>query len=811
MSEHLSLPFYERAFERKKRGGGRIKPREEDRQRFSEIQIFNLAEIKKDFDRDKEKFKQFFDPNLLFKIKLNQRVDEEEFIKFLERNRVKVISPSPEGKGYWISLAEDESLSEVKKRLEKYGKRERYKQFDAIGSFEPIPPEEKIGEQLKDRPLQEGEEAYLDIEIWRMEDERLKKFLEGEDGKPGFKKFVENKGGKVTDELRTENLCLLRVKINKFIFDEIIKIREISRIDRPPKPYIKYQILSIPLEKLKVGEPPTEDATAIAVLDSGILSNQPLLENAVGDEIAVSMLSSDKVQEDKPQDDVGHGTKVAGIALYGDIKKCIDDKKFQPEVWILSAKVMFKEENSITGEITVSYDESELLEHQLERAVKYFVQRYPNCKVVNISFGDRYKKMFGNRRQFTLATLVDELAKELDVVFLISAGNLGELQQLGFPEKYPSYLIDENEEVKIIDPASSAYAITIGSISQEFGPSNRKQTDILFSPARTHYPSPFTCAGPGYKGMIKPELVEEGGNIIFSSSDPLRSEDIGGKLVVLNPKWVEEGKLFSVDYGTSFSAPKVAHYIARLFNNFPNYSPNLIKALLLASAEIPSDRPTPLNEINYNDSDTKLIDLLKVYGYGKPNFDAAISSDSNRVLLQAENNIKLDGVHLYYFYLPREFIGTNGEREISVVLVYSPPIRRNRTDYMGVGMEFHLFKNTEIREVLRGYDTIQIAEDLEDIVPEELKVERIDLHPGVRLRKKGIHQKGIKIYSRKPNIDGNKPLVLAIISQNKWLKDKEYLQDYAVVVKIRHKAKIEIYNLIKQQIEERIVQRVRVR
>lgn len=639
-----------------------------------------------------------------------------------------------------------------------------------------------------------------------MEDGRRKaeKFLEGEVNKPGFKKFVENMNGKITDELRTENLCLLRVKINKFIFNEIIKLREISRIDRPPRPYITYQMLSIPLEKLEVGVSPPKNATAIAVLDSGILSNQPLLENAVGDEIAVPMLSSDKVQEDKPQDDVGHGTKVAGIALYGDIKKCIDDKKFQPEVWILSAKVMFKEENPITGEITATYNESELLEHQLERAVRYFVQRYPNCKVVNISFGDRYKKMFGNRRQFTLATLIDELAKELDIVFVISAGNLWEPKQLGFPEKYPSYLIDENEEVKIIDPASSAYAITVGSISQEFGPSNRRPTEILFSPARINYPSPFTCVGLGYKGMIKPELVEEGGNIISSPRDPLKSEDIGGKLVVLNPKWIEEGKLFSVDYGTSFSTPKVAHYTARLFNQFSEYSSNLIKALLIASAKIPSDRPSPLKQITFNDPDTKLKDLLKIYGYGKPNFDVAISSESNCVLLIAQSKIKLDGVHLYYFYLPREFVETNGEREISVVLVYSPPIRRNRIDYMGVGMEFHLFKNMEIQEVLRSYGTIQIAEDLEDIVPEELKVEGIDLHPGVRLRKRGIHQKGIKIYSKKPGIDVDKPLVLAVISQNKWLKDKEYIQDYAVVVKVRHEMRIEIYNRIRQQIRVRV-------
>jgi len=799
MSEHLSLPFYEREFERKKRGGGRLIARG-NRKQFSEIQIFNLAKIEKDFDRDKEKFKQFFDPNLLFKIKLNQYVDEEGFIKFLEGNRVKVISPSPEGKEYWISLAEDESLDEVKKRLEKYGERKKHKQFDTIESFEPIPPEEKIGEQLKDRPLQEGEEAYMDIEIWRMEDERLSRFLDG------LKKLITNRGGRITDKLVTENLCLLRVKINNSIFEEVIRLREVSRIDRPPKPYITYQMLSIPLEKLEVGKSPPEDATAIAILDSGILSNHPLLEKAVGDEKAISMLSSDKIQEDKPYDDVGHGTEVAGIALYGNIKKCIEEKRFQPEVRILSAKVMFKEKNPIIGEITATYDESELLEHQLERAVKYFTERYPNCKVVNISFGDKYKKMFGNKRQFTLATLIDELAKGLDIVFVISAGNL-DPKKNGFPGRYPNYLIEKKEDVKIIDPGSSAYAITVGSVSQKFGPSDRRPNEILFSPAQEDYPSPFTCVGPGYKGMIKPELVEEGGNIITPPSDSLKMEDIGGKLIVLNPKWIEDGRLFTTDYGTSFSAPKVAHYIAKLFNNFPNHSPNLIKALLLASAEIPSDRPSPLNEITFNNPDKKLIDLLKVYGYGKPSFEVAVSSEPNRVFLIAENRIKPNNIHLYYFYLPEEYIKYPGRKELSTVLVYNPPIRRNRINYMGMSIEFHLFKNSDTEEIAYYYEMLLkkgITEKMKDITPKKLKPKEIDLHPGVQLRKKGIHQKGIKIYSGKPDINPDKPLVVAVVSQSKWLKDERYLQDYAVVVTIRHSVQINIYNHIREKIQQRI-------
>lgn len=643
MGEHLKLIFHNAEFERKKRGGGKLMGRE-NRKQFSEVQVFNLEDIKKDFDNDKKRFTQFFDPNLIFKIKLNQKVDEKEFLKFLERSDIKVISPSPEGKGYWISLAVDDNLEKVRTKLKAYGKNDKYKQFDAIGSFDPIPLEEKIGDQLKGKPLQEGEEAYLDVEIWRMENGILEKFLDG------FKQLIIGNNGKVTDKLKTENLCLLRVKINKSIFDIIIKLREISRIDRPPKPYITYKMLSTPLEKIDVGESPPENATAIAVLDSGILSNHPLLEKAVGDEKAIPCLTGNRIQEDKPHDDVGHGTKVAGIALYGDIKRCVEDKKFHPEIWILSAKIMFKEENPKTGEITAAFDDSELLEHQLDVAVRYFIQRYSNCRIFNLSFGDGYKKMFGDARQFSLATLIDELSEELDVVFVVSAGNI-EVPE--FPEKYPSYLIEENKEVKIIDPASSAYAITVGSITQEFGPLNPEQNTIWFSSAETNYPSPFTCVGPGYKGMIKPELVEEGGNIIIAPSDPSKLEDIGGKLMVLNPKWIEDGKLFSADCGTSFSAPKVAHYIAKLFNYFPNYSSNIIKTLLISSAKIPLDRPIPLKEITLNDSDTKLIDLLKIYGYGKPDFELAVSSELNHVLLLAENSIKLDSIHLYYFYLPK--------------------------------------------------------------------------------------------------------------------------------------------------------------
>ena len=84
MSEHLALPFYRGTFERRKsKGGGGFQPREDTKQ-FSEVQVFKLTKMKDDFKKDKEKLKQFFDPNLIFKVELQQKVNEEDFMREME-------------------------------------------------------------------------------------------------------------------------------------------------------------------------------------------------------------------------------------------------------------------------------------------------------------------------------------------------------------------------------------------------------------------------------------------------------------------------------------------------------------------------------------------------------------------------------------------------------------------------------------------------------------------------------------------------------------------------------------------------------
>ena len=380
-------------------------------------------------------------------------------------------------------------------------------------------------------------------------------------------------------------------------------------------------------------------------------------------------------------------------------------------------------------------------------------------------------------RQFDLSTLIDDLSNELDLIFVVSCGNIdGDIEEF---ENYPNYLLT-SDEIKIIDPAPSALALTVGALCK--------------NNSGKYYPSPITRTGPGYKGMIKPELVEDGGGF-------------GSKVLTINPNWITDGRLFTLDVGTSFSTPKVAHYIARLVNKFPEYSTNMVKALLISSAEIPPYRPQPLSEINMYNRGTNegdIMDLLNVYGYGKPNLEKALNSSKNQVILMNESRIKLNDFHIYSFYLPKEFIEERGNKRLSVTLVFNPPVNKNRSDYLGVIMEAHLFKQSNINLIREKYGNINIDDITEDIVPDGIKRNEIKtLRPGINTRKRGVHQKGVIEYKLKPRIDLDQPIALVIICKDRWVKyrenrdDETYLQDYAVVVSVEHSEEIDLYNQIR--------------
>jgi len=335
---------------------------------------------------------------------------------------------------------------------------------------------------------------------------------------------------------------------------------------------------------------------------------------------------------------------------------------------------------------------------------------------------------------------------------------------------YPSYLLDD-PNAKIIDPATSALALTVGSLALGHGSAYKWYS--LPIAGYEEFPSPFTRAGPGVNGMAKPDLVEFGGDLTFERGSGVVTDSSIG-VITAEKDFLREG-LLTIEDGTSFSAAKISHLAAKLWKELPDASSNLIKALLIASAKIPELKPPPWDSLDLKGgSSEEQSKLLNIYGYGLPNLDRAFPIP-NRVLLIDEREMKLNDIVIYEIPVPAEFYRGAGRRIISITLAFDPPTRKTRKQYLGATMNFHLFRDVTVEEVKQKYAEMELYDTDEEItLPNE-----ITLVPGASLTKKGTIQKRMWVLDRKRDIIDS--LKLVVICSDKWVNNEEYRQKYAVV------------------------------
>jgi hypothetical protein len=796
--DHLPLIVYKGEIQRQTRsGGGGYKALDErEKSRYS-IEIKKKAEdILDSFKGIKKSFRGITNPSLIFEIEVNQSVDPAAIERLLVSMGIHILSISENKKGYWVVFSDDENLKEFKRKLNEYGlpTGHNYDFFNAFGNIRDIPRDKKIGKRLLEKPLTAAAEV-VDIEVWRFEDE--KKVLS----------FIENLNSiysnqnefRITDYLITKSFALMRVKMVVSIFNEIINLKEIARIDRPFLPTFNlWELKNIDISDIEINHP-DENACGILIIDSGIMSNHPFLENCVGGE------ENFQDMESGLQDFAGHGSAVAGCAAYGDIEESIGKKFFSPSNWIFSAKVMYSETNSaIVNKKNAVYDSEKLIEHQLKDAVTSFLsnENY-HIRIVNISFGNNREIWHKDyMRQLPLAALLDELAYEYpNVIFIVSAGNQHPNNIFDtiadIKDNYPKYLLCE--DFRIINPATSALSLTVGSIAPSIRIEEKKfsEEQIKIPIAGENQPSPFTRAGPGINEMVKPEFVDYGGNLILYNNYGRVTEDNGGKLLLINNQVTNN--LLKFDYGTSYSAPKIAHLAGEIANKFPQRSANFIKCLLMVGA----DYPFILQDDFYSSKRTQQ-DNLNVCGYGIPRLEYAINSFDNRVILFDEGNLQLNKIKVYSLQLPNVFFNEEGKKRIIVTLSFTPQTRSTRGDsYLGNRMEFHLFHQINPQILVERYGIIATT-DVEQEVPDDLKKYEINLFPGPNIRKTGCHQKAWKEYKRKPKNRPDSPISLVLVNYNKWMHDETAKIDYCLSVTFEHEREIDLYNQIRTTIQTRI-------
>ena len=767
------------------------------------------------------------DPKLIFKIKVAKEGSLRD--DDLAKTGLNVLAREP-NKAI-VVFSSDTELKEFKKRLGSYSRitdGPKYEYLGAIDELVPLEREDRIGRLLELNPVISGELAALDLELWHTGDRReIRKYLDD------IAKVLEDLSSntdpmRISDSYIGEYMCIARIKVTPEVLELLLLEEMVKEIDRPPQPaFERTADYNLPISEFPEVVAPPEENCGILVIDSGVQRGHPLIAPVLGE---TEVFPDAKRQFIKGgSDDVnGHGTNVAGIAIYGNVENCINQRSFDPTAWLFSARVT--NENN-------EYDEDLLVETQLDQAIRAFVEQYPNCKVINISLGNADQIYRDGLKQFRLAAKIDEIAYEYqhkNIVFVISAGNAF-YEEAKSDEQlrtdYPNYLLKPS--ARIIDPATSAIALTVGSLSLGRGsitePSDVRRQAIATLPG---YPSPFTRTGFGVDGMIKPDVVDFGGDIVIDLS---YREDIGLPKTNILPDNVAgvsivtlskdfNSSLFQICSGTSFAAPRVANIAAQLFTKYRDASSNFIRALIVNSALLPKEIPTQFQCQDKKSQNQQIKKKLAIYGYGQPDLQRAMYSAKNYVVL-SEDNISIK-VGCFYIYeipqLPPEFFEVKGTRILSITLAFDPPTRPTRGDsYLGVTMEFDLFKGIDRAIVRNAYEATSKTsspDESTDNTKEKLKKKygagiEVKLSPGSTIRKKGTVQRGqVEIFPQSKKYDkGN--MTLVVTCNRKWANpDEIVMQRYALVACISHSdPQVDLYNPIQIQIAQRERERERAR
>jgi subtilisin family serine protease len=770
--EHLPLRRLEGQLERRKHGGGQPPKRDARGHGASiEAELTSITESQ----RARPQIAGI-DASLILKIKTAGPIDQADWA----RVGLTVIAADPDKT--LILFANDAELAEFRRRVLAYQedppegqKGHQYSGFvDAIEAVSEIEPEDRIGPVLRAEGIDslerfaEGREVY-DLELWQVGIEKAVEFITRVSAR-----LVEH-GGTVISEYRGVAAALMRIEADGTAVRGILDLPEILSIDRPPLPDLPDDYGSEGTTE-DIGEIQAllPDSATIGVIDSGLASGHPLIESAVRGAFGVPESLGD-------YDDKGHGTPISGIATYGDIRARIEAQQLQPQFGIASVRVVGADGR---------FPAEELVPKQMDVAIRRLHGEF-GCRVINISLGDMLRP--AGRKASAWAATLDNLARELDIVIVVSAGNTARslLDRFGdgVVEAYPQYLRDE--ENRLLEPATAANVLSVGSLAHSNGLSEEDGDYVGVRPiAGSGEPSPFTRIGPGIGKIMKPDFADFGGTAVF---DGPTQQVVDGKtragagIVSLNSRYVE--RLLKSYCGTSFASALVAHKAGIVTQAFPAASANLVRALMAVSADIPDAARMRMRD--WDDED-----VARVVGNGLANVEFALNSDDNRVILVREDNLPLDRFALYEVPIPANFQTEHGLREIRVALAFMPPVRHTRYDYCGASMSFRLLRGANAEDVFRHCRKWERKVEGQPFkLPPRLDCK---LTPGPQLRDSGTLQ--CATFSAKSDMSkyGNQ-YFLAVRCESGWATDIESL-DFSVAIQLRHEAQIALY----QRIEERV-------
>lgn len=742
------------------------------------------------------------DPRLVLVVELGSRVDADEF----RRAGLRVLDSSDTS--IVVAFSDDPQMAGFLERLDDCAagvptgrKSEPYAAFvDAIDRVRAVEAGDRISAELAARvsTADPTEVLRLDVELWHPDDSN-----QALDWVANLRRAVAAVGGRVVDSYinNAAGVILNRVYAPSGSVHPLAELDVIAVMDVLPTPSLTPpQLWSATPDELPTMTAPAPSSPIVGLVDSGVASGHPLVAPAVLAAEALSAAIADG------EDRCGHGTMVAGLILHGPVDVAIArGVPLRPFCRLVSVAVLDQD---------VRFPDSDIWERDLVEAIDWCARQ--GATVINLSLGDS-RRPFRTPRQMPAAALIDDIARRLDLVIVVSAGNAHPSDYL--PEvnastihEYPLNLLD-GARTGILDPGTAALALTVGGITDAKAATGYTgRESVMRRPiGQPGWPSPVTRRGPGVGGSVKPELVEKAGTLGIEL-DRLVGDD--AELSTISTRLSLEG-LLGFDVGTSMAAPLVTRAAAAVKARYPAFGPCLTRALILLSAA-PSDFETDLSGATPSERRHATTMLT---GYGRPSLARAIESTSHRVVLIAEGSIPVNGIHVYELPMPSSFTSSGGNRGIDIALAYSPRTRANRLDYLSSKMDFALFRGMPLDEVLavvaKADEDVDFEADGSNDPDEQgqsaaapgpptrsaLGSRVVGMTPSSVSRSAGANQLGRIVFRQRLDAERHTPLIIVVRNVNRW-DDDTATQPYALAVAMwRSPDQPDLYAEIRAQLE----------
>jgi len=679
--------------------------------------------------------------------------------------------------------------------------------FDGLETIRTVSREERIGARLQSAGFPEEQQFFIDVDLWHPgTTEGALEVLNN------LRQICRTHQGRVTEDMRTSSLILARVQGTRCLAEALLDLDIVAQVNLPPVLPAVYGSLFDDIPALPDHAQPTGDEPLVAVVDSGVLSGHPLLRGWIVDEYDFD------TGEGTPIDQQGHGTKVAGLVVYGDISHCIESGIWQPEVLIANAKVLRKDPHN---EECVIFPDEHRPEAIVERAIRHYHETL-DCRVFNLSLGNQLDIYCGGR-QFAWAEVLDNLARELNSVIVVSAGNntnppipTGVASREEFQAGVRDALLTD-PTARLCNPATSAIAVTVGALARSENP----RTPHTLAGAPEGAPAPFSRIGPGYESKatqraIKPEFVANGGNFalqaIAGGAPRWLTNDLhlGEPTTRLN---ADGGRPLTSVSGTSFAAPHISNAAAWAYRAIEDAlgvkDANLTRALLGVSSATPSCEDEWLLDPDRKET----WERLRLIGYGMVDVRRVRTSLANDACLIASDSLAEDHWHLYALPVPDAFTRSRGRRGISIGLAFDPPVRSSRREYLSRTMWVEALKgltNEQIVNFRTRYTGHGTAPSLPNSNLISMRPTKSDLQwSTLQVRHKEWNQAFAF-----PMADGStEPTIHVLVGcQNRFPHGEGPDQRYGLAIRFWHNSTdVDIYAHLQTGVRNRVRQAVRAR